>query len=282
MADPTPDAPSEPHPQQPEAADATPPREIAMMMAHHAELQAQLDQRTAALADAVSGGGDAEAARTALTGFLHGEVIPHALAEEDAVYRAGSAVPALAPLVAGMIMEHQTLLGLAAEIDDGAAGPASVQAAAAFRALFQVHVRKENDLLLPALIDAGSDPAELLGTMHDAFAARRRDAAGPATGEPTTAPGSAPGTEDGLRVADGETLVDTRLPSTSSCDMLANEAVDGLADGASFVLVADHDPRGIKYMLQAERPGSTTWEVLEDGPTRWQVRISRPVAVAPA
>lgn len=72
-----------------------------------------------------------------------------------------------------------------------------------------------------------------------------------------------------------EAVVDTRVPAAESCADQANEAVDSLVPGGSFLLVADHDPRAIHYMLQAERPGSTTWDLLEDGPQRWQARIGK-------
>lgn len=77
----------------------------------------------------------------------------------------------------------------------------------------------------------------------------------------------------------GEAVVDTRTDASSSCANLATSAVDALPAGGSFVLVADHDPRGIGYMLRAERPGATSWDVLEDGPTRWQVRIGKTASV---
>lgn len=81
-----------------------------------------------------------------------------------------------------------------------------------------------------------------------------------------------------LAALPGEGVVDTRVHSSGSCASLANSAVDDLAAGGSFLLVADHDPRGINYMLRAERPGVTTWEVLEDGPQRWQVRVTKAAA----
>jgi len=85
---------------------------------------------------------------------------------------------------------------------------------------------------------------------------------------------SAPDTA-GIAARAGEQVVDTRIESAGSCAQLATDAVDTLATGGSFVLVADHDPRGIDYMLRAERPGVTSWQVLEDGPERWQIRIGR-------
>jgi uncharacterized protein (DUF2249 family) len=44
------------------------------------------------------------------------------------------------------------------------------------------------------------------------------------------------------------------------------------------VLVADHDPRPLRYLLAAEMPGVTEWQPLDDGPELWRARISkRPV-----
>lgn len=82
----------------------------------------------------------------------------------------------------------------------------------------------------------------------------------------------------GLLAADGEKIVDTRADTGSSCAMLATDAFTALDTGETFLLVADHDPIGIFYMLQAEQNGSNSWEVLQDGPELWQVRIGRTAA----
>ena len=72
-----------------------------------------------------------------------------------------------------------------------------------------------------------------------------------------------------------EQTVDARVRGEMSCADMAMGAFDALADHASFVLVADHDPRGIRYMLQAERPGASGWQDLESGPDLWRARITR-------
>ena len=75
-----------------------------------------------------------------------------------------------------------------------------------------------------------------------------------------------------------EQVVDTRLPGSDSCVNLTNAAVDALAagaPGAGFVLVADHDPIGLCYMLDAERPGIVTWQPLEQGPAVWRTRFTK-------
>ena len=49
-----------------------------------------------------------------------------------------------------------------------------------------------------------------------------------------------------------------------------------LGPGTAFILVNDHDPKPLRYQFEAEHQGEFTWDVLEAGPTVWQVRIGRP------
>lgn len=72
-----------------------------------------------------------------------------------------------------------------------------------------------------------------------------------------------------------ESVVDTRDAGGESCAALANRAFEALHPGDHFLLVADHDPQPLHYMLQAERPGQVGWEAVEQGPDRWQARITR-------
>ncbi|HMM54363.1 MAG TPA: DUF2249 domain-containing protein [Candidatus Desulfobacillus sp.] len=85
----------------------------------------------------------------------------------------------------------------------------------------------------------------------------------------------------GIAARAGERVIDTRIDHSNSCANLATAAVAILAVGESFVIVADHDPCGIGYMLKAEQPGQTSWDVLENGPARWQARVTR-LAASPA
>lgn len=52
-------------------------------------------------------------------------------------------------------------------------------------------------------------------------------------------------------------------------------AYGALAPGTGFVLVNDHDPKPLRYQFEAEHPDEHTWEVLEDGPAVWRVRIGK-------
>lgn len=53
------------------------------------------------------------------------------------------------------------------------------------------------------------------------------------------------------------------------------ELVDALAIGGSFVLVNDHDPKPLRYQLEAEYPQQFSWTYLERGPEVWRVEIGR-------
>jgi uncharacterized protein (DUF2249 family) len=52
-------------------------------------------------------------------------------------------------------------------------------------------------------------------------------------------------------------------------------ALDDLASGQSLLLVNDHDPRPLRYQLDAERPNTFDWEYETEGPEEWRVRINR-------
>jgi len=245
--------------------------EVEQMLAHHAQLQAELARRVAALETAAAGGASFRAEQAAVSEFIAAEIVPHALAEEDAIYHTGAQAATFAPLVAGMLMEHEALVGLAGQLANAGTGISAISYATAFRALFEVHVRKENEILLPGLVESGVNPGALLADMHTAFAGRRAAAAA------TAGTGSVAAGSDEPETADkpGEIVVDTRAHAAGSCANLATQTVDSIANGASFVLISDHDPRGLHYMLDAERPGQASWQLLEDGPVRWQVRVTK-------
>jgi uncharacterized protein (DUF2249 family) len=73
-----------------------------------------------------------------------------------------------------------------------------------------------------------------------------------------------------------ELVVDTRNEAGTSCADQTNGAFDALGVGASLLLVADHDPQPLYWMLRAERGESTfAWDLVESGPARWQARVTR-------
>jgi iron-sulfur cluster repair protein YtfE (RIC family) len=135
--------------------------------AHHAELQTTLRERVSALEEAVRRGewhGDAQ--RLVMV-FLQGELLPHASAEEEALYPAGD-TGLSAMLVRAMRDEHRTIVGRVAALGEATDAVAVATTASAVLALFESHLSKENDLLLPALLnDPNVDLGELLAGMHE-------------------------------------------------------------------------------------------------------------------
>lgn len=53
------------------------------------------------------------------------------------------------------------------------------------------------------------------------------------------------------------------------------EWFDKLAEGKSFEIHNDHDPRPLYYQLQNLRGDTFTWEYLEAGPEWWKIKISK-------
>jgi uncharacterized protein (DUF2249 family) len=51
--------------------------------------------------------------------------------------------------------------------------------------------------------------------------------------------------------------------------------VDALKSGESLVIINDHDPRPLKYQLDAEHPGTFGWDYEATGPEVWRVKITR-------
>ncbi|MDA8291157.1 MAG: DUF2249 domain-containing protein [Actinomycetota bacterium] len=227
------------------------------ILGHHEALRAGLAGRVEALRVASGGPGDLAAAKGAALAYLAEEILPHAVAEEVSLYPAAAAIPGLRSLVAGMTIEHRALAAgvemLAAQDD-----PAELVATGeAIATMFAEHAAKENDLLLPEVRASGEGRlVALLGAMHEHLA--RGGPVGPA---PSRAH------------ADPELDVRAIAPADRHPTIFAT--FDGLAPGEGFVLLNDHDPRPLRYQLEAERSGEFTWDYLESGPRTWQVRIGR-------
>lgn len=58
-----------------------------------------------------------------------------------------------------------------------------------------------------------------------------------------------------------------------------HEAIFGrltaLQPGGRLVIVNDHDPRPLRFQLDAAWPGVYAWEYLQSGPQVWRVAITR-------
>jgi hypothetical protein len=117
---------------------------------HHAAMVAELDRLIAALRDAEPT--DQEATRAELAGWFDEVLVPHADEEEVTTYRAASQLTEGRALIEAMAREHLLIKRLVALFT------ASEATAAAYgRAVFEAftsHQGKENDVILPMLVDA--------------------------------------------------------------------------------------------------------------------------------
>ena len=183
---------------------------LEAMLQHHRALVGDVDHRVTALNEAVNSGVDYEPAAAELITYLAEEVIPHAVAEELSIYRTAATRANLADTVNEMIAEHRVLTAAVESLANARSAPAALTQATQIEALFTSHVVKENELLLPALLEDGDvDLVELLGQMHHLTSA------------------SFKGTLSDVPIADSETVVLSLLLEAAT--ELANA---GLADKA--------------------------------------------------
>ncbi|WP_141582434.1 DUF2249 domain-containing protein [Actinomadura sp. WMMA1423] len=213
--------------------------------------------------------------RDALAAFCEEEVLPHADAEEGTLYRAAEDLPEARLLLRAMLAEHAVLRERVAELKAARTPGEAVGAAAVLDALFQAHLAKENDLLLPALVDAGVDLARLLAGMREVLGGPGDGGPGDGGAACTCGGHDDPGTPGATaEMAGGELDVRTLVPARRHAQIF--DAFGALAAGTAFVLVNDHDPKPLYYQFAAEHPGEFTWEYEEAGPEVWRVRIGRP------
>ena len=136
------------------------------IMHHHAVLRRGREQHVGALCAAVGQGAPYDQALAALRAYLAGEIFPHAEAEEHTLYQAAVTQAPGCEVVRTLTLEHRELARLADRLQSPATEDMAVTVAEWIATLFAGHVAKENDLLLPALTDLGTDLAALLADMH--------------------------------------------------------------------------------------------------------------------
>ena len=263
---------------------------IDQIRAHHHELARQLHEHTWAVLAAAEQGGDCAAPRDTLREWYRSDLMPHVVAEEQALYSAGTDLDATRLLVCGMLAEHRTLVSLVADLALTEKPLETALIAASAEVLFSAHLEKENDLLLPALDAAGLDLGVLLDGMHEILGAATAHSAEDGCGcncghaghgepvpvaiktapdfEPLSGPSLAAGVD-----ATGELDVRT-LPHGQRHEIIFSR-LDALAPGQALVIVNDHDPKPLRYQTEALWPGRFTWTYREAGPQVWRLAIAR-------
>lgn len=248
---------------------------VETVRSHHAELAGALTAKVSALSAAVRNGRDATSARDDLAAWCASDLLPHARAEEKALYPAALAIPRSRMLVEAMLAEHQVLIDLANRVARATDALEAVGAATALQTLFDSHLEKENDRVLPVLAEA-SDVSldELLKGMHEALEADQAAAASHDHGH-DHGHGHGHSCTCGEHDAEGDPELDTRLIPHAIRHATIFGALDAVRPGAGLVISASHDPLPLLAQIEQRTPGAFAIEYLERGPETWRLRFAR-------
>lgn len=160
------------------------------MLRHHALLGEEVASRAAAVKRAVDDGIPYHPAVAELVAYSGDEVLPHALAEERTIYVVAAARSELADTVGEMIVEHRRLACALEDLAAVGSGDLAAAKAADIAALFATHVARENEVLLPPLVDDDEvDLVQLLVQMQRFTEAAREETSasgGPSVPDPET------------------------------------------------------------------------------------------------
>ncbi|GAB2957956.1 hypothetical protein GCM10027280_53400 [Micromonospora polyrhachis] len=256
-------------------------RAAQAVVQHHSELAAALNSHTSRLLDAAAHGDESQALRhrDELVRWLHDELLPHAAAEEAAMYPLAAKYDLGKLLVAGMLAEHVAITALVRELEAATQPVTAAAAGRALAALLAVHLVKENDLVVPLLVDAEDvSLAEVLDGMHDLLgsAAHGGGGGGGGCGGACGCGGDAANAADATpAVLSIDPRLDVRdLPhGQRHAQVLA--ALDALPAGGALVLIAPHAPRPLLAEVGQRYGDQMATEWLQTGPDVWQVRLER-------
>ena len=268
---------------------------------HHAELAGRLAAHTEHLLRMVAAADSAAfgQARAAAAEFCAEQLLPHAAAEEAGLYPAAGALPQTKLLVEAMIAEHRVLEGLVRDLGEATEPPRVAAAAHALRVLFDTHLAKENDLILPAV---AADPAvsltEILAGMHELLGEHAGHehghghgsghgeghsgcGCGQAEGHPEGHAGCGCGEAAGA-AACGCSEVDLDVPELDVRTVphairhaTVIGAFDAIPAGGSLLLIAPHDPLPLLRQLSRRTGGAIAVSYEQRGPEAWHLRLTR-------
>lgn len=246
---------------------------------HHATLAGALGARTQAIVDALSrmDGDAALVARDELVAWARRELVPHALAEERALYPVARDRSEARLLVDAMLAEHAVLLRLVDRIADETDVTRAGVAAGALREMFQSHLAKENDQLLPVLAEASDvSLSDALQQMH-AFLDRRSAATDAGTEEQREPDAGCGGHSCSCADVDGTGYpeLDARAVPHAIRHATIFGALDTVGHGDGLVLVAPHDPLPLLGQVEQRYHGEFVADYLERGPEVWRLALVR-------
>jgi uncharacterized protein (DUF2249 family) len=162
-----------------------------------------------------------------------------------------------------MLGEHEIIARLVRQLSDAADAVQTAATAYALQEIFESHLSKENELVLPLLVSTpGVSVVDLLGDVHELL------------GPPAAAAGC------GHQCACGE--LDEELPELDARSIphairhaTILGALETVRPGAGLVLLAPHDPLPLLAQIEERWPGVFTVSYDERGPQTWKLRLTR-------
>lgn len=243
---------------------------------HHAQMAGALAVKAESLSAAARAGrpADADEVRRDLVGWCRTELVPHALAEESTMYRAAGAMPEGRLLVEAMMVEHQRIIGLVDALETATDPVTSAALARALRELFEAHLAKENDQVLPLLVSSPAvSVADLLGGMHELLGGHDEHEAPVGDQGGCGSEGHACGCSEAE--VPGYPELDARTIPHAIRHATIFGALDAVRAGNGLVLLAPHDPLPLLGQLEQRAPGAFAVDYLERGPETWRLQLVR-------
>ena len=72
------------------------------------------------------------------------------------------------------------------------------------------------------------------------------------------------------------TILDVRqIPPPERHPGIIIKAFEPLRSGEVLTIITDHDPQRLRDLFENQRQGQFSWEVLEQGPLIWRVRLTK-------
>ncbi|MBD7981097.1 DUF2249 domain-containing protein [Oerskovia merdavium] len=176
------------------ATSAADSRAVEAVVAHHTEMNGTLGLLVEALVQAVESGAPTAVAHRRLVDWTRTDLLPHAQAEEAAMYPHAHRDEHARLLVDAMIAEHG-VIGALVDALDGATNPVRAAAhARALQVLFETHMTKENEQILPLLaLSSDVSLAGVLDGMHELLGGHSHGEGGEAEASAGAEPGGAGG-----------------------------------------------------------------------------------------
>ncbi len=237
---------------------------------HHAEMAGRLALLTGSVL-AAAGSGNVTESRDALLGWLRTDLVPHAMAEEKTLYPAAAELQETRLLVEAMLVEHTLIHRLVADLEAANTPVETAAVAKALQTVFDCHLAKENDQLIPTLVGSAKySVAEMLDGMHELLG-------GHEAGATAEVAASAGGHQCGCGGHDeaGMPELDTRTIPHAIRHATIFGALEGLRPGSGLLLTANHDPLPLLAQLHQRAPGSFDVAYVERGPELWKLEFSR-------